>query len=149
MLISGLYICNNTDNPLFDCSASNNSYYGWDGSQLQTDPISVSLSANFSDHFQSVNILVTFLISTSSNVSAPSSIQYAPFQSQSEIVRFVRPTSRVNLSTDLPEGPFQHNFTLSRDMMFNGVVITIRPDTTFQWVAINRIIICAAATEGL
>ena len=27
-----LYVCtNNTDNPLFDCSASNNSYYGWDG----------------------------------------------------------------------------------------------------------------------
>ena len=150
MLISaGLYVCNNTDNPLFDCSASNNSYYGWDGSQLQTDPISVSLSANFSNHFQSMNILVTFLISTSSNVSAPSSIQYEPFQSESKIVRFVQPTSRANLSTDLPEGPYQHNFTFSRDIMFNGVAITITPNTTFQWVAINRIIFCAAATEGL
>ena len=95
---------------------------------------------------------MTFLISTSSNVSAPSSVRYAPFviQSGSEgIVTFVGPTSEDSPPTDLPEGPYQHNFTLSRDMMFSGLVITITPNTTFQWVAINRIIFCAAATEGL
>ena len=63
---------------------------------------------------------------------------------------FLEPTnSEDSPPTDLPEGPYQYNFTLSRDMMFSGVVITITPNTTFQWVAINRIIFCAAATEGL
>ena len=128
--------------PLFDCSASNNSYYGWDGSQSK--PISVSVE--FSNHFQSMNILVTFLISTSSNVSAPSSIQYALFQNQTAISSGA---STDYPSTNLPEGPYQHSLTVSSDNMFNGIVITITPDTTSQWVAINRIIFCAAATEGL
>ena len=95
-----------------------------------------------------MNILVTFLISTSSNVSAPSLIQYAPFVAEGEAVSFVAPTSRYSPPTNLPEGPYQHNFTLSRDM-FTGVNIIITPDPTSQWVAINRIIFCAAATEGL
>ena len=146
---SGLYECNNADNPLFDCSASNNSYYGWDRSQSQE---SVGLIANFSNHFQSMNILVTFLISTSSNVSAPSLLQYSPFQSQSQNLRFIVPrTSEDSPPTNVPEGPYQHNFIISSlcDMMFNGVVISITPSNTSQWVAINRIIFCAAATEGL
>ena len=137
-----LYRCtNNTDNPLFDCSASNNSYYGWVGSQSNL----ISVSAEFSNHFQSMNILVTFLISTSSSVSAPSLLRYVPFQSQAS----VSSTSTDSLPTNLPEGRYQHNFTVSSDMMFNGVVIAMTPNTTFQWVAINRIIFCAAATEGL
>ena len=146
---SGVYICtNNIDNPLFDCSASgNNSYYGWDHSQSQ-DPI--ALFANFSNHFQSLNILMIFLISISSNVSAPSLIQYRPFQTVDEYTaRFVAPTSEDSPPTNLQEGPYQHNFTLSPDVMFNGGVITIIPSNTSQWVAINRIIFCAAATEGL
>ena len=93
-----------------------------------------------------MNILVTFLISTSSNVSAPSSIWYTPLVTQNEFVGLI---SRDSPPTNLPEGPYQHNFTLSRNMTFNGVIIVITPNTTFQWVAINRIIFCAAATEGL
>ena len=148
MLDRGLYVCaDNTDNPLFDCSASNNSYYGWNGNQSQ-GPIS-QLTTIFSNHFQSMNILVTFLISTLSNVSAPSLIQYTPFVFEGESVTSVGSTSRDSPPTNLPEGPYQHNFTLSRDKMFSGVVIAITPKTTFQWVAINRIIFCAAATEGL
>ena len=96
-----------------------------------------------------MNILVTFLISTSSNVSAPSLIQYAPFVSQGDSPIFVASTSEDSPPNDLPEGPYQHNFTLSSNMTFNGVIIVITPNTTFQWVAINRIIFCAAATEGL
>ena len=91
---------------------------------------------------------MTFLISTSSNVSAPSSVLYAPFVDQGENFTFVEP-SIYSPPTNLPEGPYQHNFTLSRNTTFNGVVINIIPNPTFQWVAINRIIFCAAATEGL
>ena len=96
-----------------------------------------------------MNILMTFLISTSSNVSAPSSIWYAPFVDQGEIFTFVESTSIYSPPTNLPEGPYQHNCTLSRNTTFNGVLISIIPNPTFQWVAINRIIFCAAATEGL
>ena len=91
-----------------------------------------------------MNILVTFLISTSSNASAPSLLQCGPFQNQ-----FGLPINSDNPPTNLPEGPYQHNLMVSSDMMFNGVGIIITPNTTFQWVAINRIIFCAAATEGL
>ena len=144
VLSRGLYECtNNTDNPLFDCSASNNSYYGWD------NRYSISVTVDFLNHFQSMNILVTFLISTSSNVSAPSLLQYAPFVAQGEYATPVGPTSRDSPPTDLPEGPYQHNFTLSRNTTFHGVLIIITPNTTFQWVAINGIIFCAAATKGL
>ena len=86
-------------------------------------------------------------------MSVPSSlyVKYTPFiavQSGSErFVTFVEPTSEDSPSTDLTEGPYQHNFTLSRDIMFNGMGITIIPNITFQWVAINRIIFCAAATQ--
>ena len=143
-----LYVCTkNTDNPLFDCSASNNGYYGWDSRNQSRFLISVVTS--FLNYFHSMNILVTFLISTSSNVSAPSSIWYVPFLDQGENFTFVEPTSRDSPPTNLPEGPYQHNFTLSSNTTFNGVAITITPNTTFRWVAINRIIFCAAATEGL
>ena len=140
----GLIACtNNTDNPLFDCSASNNSYYGWDiNYQSRT---SFALGGHFSNHFQSMNILMTFLISTSSNVSAPSSIQCEGEESYSTDYP----------PANLPEGPYQHSCTLSFQQhenlneMENEVLIIIIPNTTFQWVAINRIIFCAAATEGL
>ena len=146
VLSGGLYECtNNTDNPLFDCSASNNSYYGWNGSQSRN---SSSIITVFSSHFQSMNILVTFLISTSSNVSAPSLLQYGPFQNQGG---FTSSTIQDNPPPNLPEGPYQHNITVLRSpgVTFDGMIITITPNTTFQWVAINRIIFCAAATEGL
>ena len=139
LAMGSLYICNdNTDNPLFDCSASNNSYYGWDRV--------LTASVEFGRLFHSMNILVTFLISTSSNISAPVSLQYAAFGQN----RMIATDPIIPLPINLPEGPYQHNYTLSSDVMFNGVVITVTPNTTFQWVAINRIIFCptAATTEG-
>ena len=124
-----LYHCNdNTDNPLFDCNASNNSYYEWDSV--------LSVLITFGKFFHSMNILVTFLISTSSNVSAPASLQYAAFDQNGTTDPI------IPLLTNLPEGPYQHNYTLSPDEMFNGVLITITPSNTSQWVAINRIIFC-------
>ena len=50
-----------------------------------------------------MNILVTFLISTSSNVSAPSLLQYAPFVPQGDTIRFVASTSDDSPTTNLPE----------------------------------------------
>ena len=48
-----VYNCNgNADNPLFDCSASNNSYYGWERV--------LTASLIFGRFFHSMNILVTF-----------------------------------------------------------------------------------------
>ena len=138
VLSRGLYVCNNTDNPLFDCSASNNSYYGWNDSNH------ISVTVEFANHFQSMNILVTFLISTSSNVSAPSIIRYSAVQNQ------LASTERNDPPPNLPEGPYQHSTVLPVSLdMFNRVDIMITPNSTFQWVAINRIIFCAAATEGL
>ena len=129
-----MYNCNgNADNPLFDCSTSNNSYYGWDRV--------LTASIDFGRFFHSMNILVTFLISTSSNVSVPASLQYAAFDQYGMIP--VDPV--IPLPINLPEGPYQHNYTLSSDVMFDGVVITVTPNTTFQWVAINRIVFCPAA----
>ena len=91
-----------------------------------------------------MNILVTFLISTSSNVSAPMSLQYTAFDngpgSPADPI--------IHLPTNLPEGPCQHNYTLSRDEMFNEIVIIITRNTTFQWLAINRIILCPVTIEG-
>ena len=129
--------CNgNTDNPLFNCSASNNSYYGWDSG--------VHVSLTFSNHYQSVNILVTFLISTSSNVSVPMSLQYAAFDDGQDLP--AEPV--IHLPNNLSDGSYQHNYTLSPDMMFNNLVITIPSNTTLPWVAINRIILCPVTTEG-
>ena len=93
-----------------------------------------------------MNILVTFLISTSSNVSAPASLQYAAFGQNGMIPG----DPVIPLPINLSEGSYQHNYTLSSDVMFDAVVITVTPNTTFQWVAINRIIFCpaAATTEG-
>ena len=146
MSINGLWHCtNNTDNPLFDCSASNNSYYGWDVNQSQNP---FSIIAVFSNYFQSMNILVTFLISTSSNVSTPSSVQYGPFQNRGG---FTSSTTKDHPPPNLPEGPYQHKITISRSpgVIFDGMIIYVTLNATFQWVAINRIIFCAAATEGL
>ena len=127
-----------TDNPLFDCSASNNSYYGWDRD--------ASMSLSFESHYQSMNILVTFLVSTSSNVSAPMSLQYATFDNSQNYDLPADPV--IHLPTNLPEGPYQHSYSLSSSVMFNEIVITITRNTTFQWVAINRIILCPVTTEG-
>lgn len=131
-----LYQCtDNTDNPLFDCSVDYNSYYGWS----TQNPF--SMVTNFTSHFQSMDVLITFLISTSDNVSVPTSLQYflnAPgFPLQD------------NVPTSLPEGSYQYSFTLYANVMFSDVAITITPNTTFQWVVIDQIIFCAAANEGL
>ena len=48
----------------------------------------------------------------------------------------------IHLPTNLPEGTYQHSYTLSHDVMFDQFVVTITRNTTFQWVAINRIILC-------
>ena len=85
-----------------------------------------------------------FLVSTASNVSVPTEIVYAGYLS-SQFVSQVSDYPPANL----PEGPYQHNYTLSPGGEFNQVIFNIYPNTTFQWVAINRIIFCPAATEGL
>ena len=92
-----------------------------------------------------MNILVTFLMSTSSNVSTPTSIRHLPILNQTFLQDPV-----INVPDNLPEGSYQHNYTLTSDVVFNGVLIIVTPNTTFQWVAINRIIFCstAATTEG-
>ena len=131
-------------NPLFDCSAITNSYYGWNIHQLQNH---VSIIANFTSHFHSMNVVITFLVSTSSNVSVPTSLQYFAFNLNGSFLQ----SDQNNMPTNLPEGPYHYDFTLSSDdhEMFNGVVIDIFPNATFQWVAIGRIIFCTAANEGL
>ena len=103
----------------------------------------VTISLAFSSHYQSMNILVTFLIFTSSNVSAPMSLEYAATSEPQ-----VPADPEIHLPTNLPDGPYKHNYTLSSDMMFNGTVITVNRNTAFQWVAINRIILCPVTTEG-
>ena len=134
-----LYQCNdNTDNPLFDCNVNHNSYYGWNTQQ------SFSMVTNFTSHFQSMDVLVTFLISTSNNVSIPTSLQYFVYNLNAPGLPL-----QDYLPTNLPEGSYQYKFTLSVDVMFSDVVIIIIPNNTFQWVAIDRIIFCAAANEGL
>ena len=137
---SRFYKChNNTDNPLFDCSAGNNSYYGWTDQQF-------SVSATFKDvSFQSIDVSVIFLVSTASNVSVPTELLYTGFLSGQQFVSEIKDNPPANL----PEGPYQHNSTLSPEREFNQVVITMYRNTTFQWVAINRIIFCPVTTEGL
>ena len=91
-----------------------------------------------------MTILVTFLISTSSNVSAPMSLQYGALDDgQGSSADQI-----IYLPTNLPEGPYQHSYTLSRGVMFNDIIITITRNATIQWMAINRIILCPVTTEG-
>ena len=104
----------------------------------------ISIALIFSSHYQSINMLVTFLISTSSNVSAPMSLQYGAFDDG----QMLPADQIIHLPTNLPEGPYQHSYTLSPAVMFNEIVITISRNTTFQWVAINRIILCPVTTDG-
>ena len=94
-----------------------------------------------------MNVLVTFLISNSNNVSVPASLQYTLLNQNGVILQSA--AGQDYLSTNLPEGPYQHNFTLSSDVMFNRVLISKFPNTSFQWVAIGRIIFCAAAIQGI
>ena len=123
-----LYHCtDNTENPLFDCSTSN--YYRWNSG--------VSLSMNFTSHFNSLNVLMTFLVT---NASVPTSLQYFPFGLSLSV--------QDNLPTSLPKEPYHYNFTLSPGILFNGVVIKIILNNTWQWIAIGKIILCAATTEG-
>ena len=97
-----------------------------------------------------MNILVIFLISASSNVSVPTLLQYTAFQNHGGFIELLPPSQdSPPIDHDLSEGPYQYNFTLSPDVMFNGMIMSITSNTTSQWVAINRIIFCAAATEGL
>ena len=131
-------ICNGTtDNPLFGCSASNNSYYGWDW-----DAFAMALS--FESHYQSMNILVTFLVSTLSNVSAPMSLQYEALNNSQNLSA----DPVIHLPTNLSDGPYQHSYTLSPGVMFDEIIILIIRNPGFQWVVINRIILCPVTTEG-
>lgn len=134
----GSYTCtSNIDNPLFDCSANNNSYYGWNTS-------SISMIASFSSLFQSMNVIVIYLMSSSSNASVPTLLQYLTSRDgMDESFRF----SQDNLPTNLPEGPYRRNFTLSPGTLFNDILITIFHNNPFEWVAISRIIFCAATSE--
>ena len=143
---SSSYQCtNNSDNPLFDCSADSNSYYGWNTNELQSN---VTIMTGFADYFQSVNILMTFLVSTLSNVSTPAALRYKGYNIEEAFAVI----TKITLPTDLPEGPYQHNFTLSSvSTPLNEIFIDIIPNTTFQWVAIGRIILCVSRSvnEGL
>ena len=116
-----------------------NSYYGWDSD--------VRASLAFSNHFQSVNILVTFLISTSSNVSVLMSLQYAAFDDGQKLPP---DPPAIHPPANLPDGSYRHNYklTMSPGVMFDHLVIAITCNTTFQWMAINRIILCPVTTEG-
>ena len=140
-----LYQCtNNSHNPMFDCRANNSIYYGWNfnANQLQNP---ISMIASFARHFQSMNVSIKFLVSTSIGLSVPTVLQYSVILNET----FVSPSVWDYLPVNLSEGAYQHNFVLSPGEMFDGVVINIIPNTTFQWVAINKIIFCNAANEGL
>jgi len=109
------------------------------------------MTVNFTNHFElPFNVLVTFLISTSSNVSVPSSLQFEVSSQTTGLTVSSRPGDPP---TNLPEGPYQHNFTVLPNvpaMMFDKVKIIITRNVAFQWVAISRIIFCGATTnEGL
>ena len=146
--MESLYQCtNNSDNPLFACSADNNVYYGWEKDQLLNPYFSIVV--NFTSHIQSLKVLVTFLMSTSNNISVPTSIQYSLSLDERLIVSL--PANQVNLPSKLPDDvPYQHNFTLSSGgYTFNGVVISITPNPSFQWVAIGGINFCTLISEGL
>ena len=142
---SSLYQCtNNSYNPLFDCSVNNNLYYGWNinASQLHNP---ISMIVHFARHFQSLNVSMEFLISTTIGISVPTVLQYSTILNKT----FVSSSVLDYLPVNLPEGAYQHNFMLSPGEMFDGAVITIIPNTTFQWVAISKIYFCNAANEGL
>ena len=141
--LTDLYTCmGNNDNPLFDCNSNDNRFYGWNSS-------SVLITMDFTSDFESLNVLITFLISASSNTSVPSSVWYLASSGNNTSSNDNNASSIVqdNLPTNLPEGPYQRNFTLSPDMMFNEVFI-IFSNFAFEWVAISRIIFCAATIEG-
>ena len=108
----GLIQCtDNTNNPLFNCGASNNNYYGWD-----SDMVAILLT--FASHYQSMNILVIFLISY---VSAPISLYYAALVNNQDLPA----DPEISLLTNLPEGPYQHSYALSPAMMFDKLFIAI------------------------
>ena len=140
------YICmGNNDNPLFDCNSNNNKFYGWNSSSIST------ITIDFTSVFESMNVLITFLISSSSNTSVPLSVWYITSNdnngsSNDDITSSV---VQYSLPTNLPEGSYQHNFTLSPDMIFNKILIIILFNPTFEWVAISRMIFCAATIKGM
>ena len=92
-----------------------------------------------------MNVLIKFLISTSSNLTVPNFISYAPILNET----FVAASVMDKLPTNLTKGPYHHTSTLLSGMMLKGFAIYINPDPTIQWVAIGRIIFCPAVTEGL
>ena len=143
-LTSDIYVCtNNTDNPLFDCNTNNNSYYGWN------DTFGVIMTASFASLFQSMNVRIIFLMSTSNNASVPASLSYITSR---DGMNNNGSFNIDDLPTDLPEGPYQHNFTLlpGDGMMFNQIFISIvTANNPFELVAIGRIIFCAATIEGI
>ena len=140
--ISSYQCTDNINNPLFDCSADSNSYYGWNTDELQDN---FTIATVFANSFQTVNIMVTFLISASSNASTPVMLRYKGYNHDEAFAVI----TKIALPADLPEGPYQHNFTLSSvSTPLNEVFIDITPNTTFQWVAIGRIIFCASVDEG-
>ena len=141
MKSAGLYQCTNNSNNLFDCNASNNQFYGWDISQLG-NPISVV--ANFTSRFQAINMSVTFLVSTSSDVAAPALLHCLL------TLNGISVSSSIQgyLPANLPEGTYQHDLKLSSDIMFNGVVIAVTPNASFQWTAISNIAFCGESTTG-
>ena len=77
-----------------------------------------------------MNILVTFLISTSSNISTPVSVRYIPIFNQTFLQGPV-----ISVPDNLPEGSYQHNYTLTSDVMFDGVLIIILPSS--GWLLIG------------
>lgn len=87
---------------------------------------------------------ITFLVSTSSNVAAPAILHCLL------TLNGISVSSSIQgyLPANLPEGTYQHDLKLSSDIKFNGVVVAITPNTSFQWVAISNIVFCGESTRG-
>ena len=88
---------------------------------------------------------MTFLISTPSNVSAPTLLQYLLILNGT----IVSSLMQDYLPTNLPEGTYQHDFKLSNNTVFNGIAIVVTPNDSFQWIAIGNVAFCDQSTRGL
>ena len=138
----GLYQCTDNADDLFNCNASNNSFYGWDASEVEHYILIVT---NFTSHFHTINVSMTFLISTSSNISAPILLQYLLILNGTIVSSLIQDY----LPTNLPEGTYQHDYKLWNNTVFDGVVIAVTPNVAFQWIGIGNIVFCSESTRGV
>ena len=88
---------------------------------------------------------MTFLISTSSNISAPILLQYLLILNGTIVSSLIQDY----LPTNLPEGTYQHDYKLWNNTVFDGVVIAVTPNVAFQWIGIGNIVFCSESTRGV